>query len=280
MIDLRAARYGGQVGGQAPRGFTVIELLIALAIVMLLAGALAGVVEPAKAVFDRVPAELDLQQRGRTAIDVISNDLRSAGRNVTAMNELGSFADILPAFALTDPDESGEVFSTLTVTTPAVNGAQGILAADQAGAFTALSLGPMLCPNVMEVCGFSAGATAIITDGAGHHDVFEVASTMAGARTVTPDRALSQAYPAGSAVIEIDQHTFSLAGQADGSFSLIRETAAGAIQPLVDGVASLVFHGSGQQVDIAVTVQAATESLRRVIEDRVFRTSVYLRNVP
>ena len=276
MIDLRTS----PCGGHASQGLTVIELVIALAIVLLLAGALAGVVEPARAVFDRVPAELDLQQRGRTAIDVISSDLRSAGRNVAAMNELGSFADLVSAFALTDPDESGEAFSTLTVTTPSLNGAQGILTADQAGAFAALTLGNTLCPNVVEVCGFRPGTAAIITDGAGHHDLFEVASTTVGARTLTPDRALSHAYPAGSAVIEIDQHTFTLAGQADGSFSLIRETAAGAIQPVVDGVASLVFHSAGQQVDIAVTVQAATESLRRVIEDRVFKTSVHLRNVP
>jgi type II secretory pathway pseudopilin PulG len=276
MIHLRAPRYGGQ----APRGFTVIELLIALAIVMLLAGALAGVVAPARAVFDRVPAELDLQQRGRTAIDVISTALRSAGKTGTATNEAGALAIILPAFALSDPDESGDAFSTLTVTTPAVNGAEGILAADQAGAFAALTLGITLCPNVREVCGFNPGTTAIITDGAGHHDLFEVASTEVGARMLTADRGFSQAYPAGSAVIEIDQHTFSLSAQPDGSLSLIRETAAGAIQPVVDGVASLVFHASGHQVDIAVTVQAATESLRRVLEDRVFRTSVHLRNVP
>ena len=138
----------------------------------------------------------------------------------------------------------------------------------------------MLCPNVKDVCGFNAGTTAIITDGEGHHDLFEVVSTLAGARTLTADRGFSQAYPAGSAVIEIDQHTFSLSAQADGSLSLIRETAAGAIQPVVDGVASLVFRGSGHQVDITVTMQAATESLRRVLEDRVFRASVHLRNVP
>jgi len=276
MIQL----YPSRCGGPASHGFTLIELLIALAIVTLLAGALAGVAEPARAVFDRVPAELDLQQRGRTAIDVISNELRSAGRSVPAMNELGSFVDILPAFALGDPDESGQAFSTLTVTTPAVNGAQGILEADQAGTFTALTLGTTMCPNVMEVCGFHAGTTAIITNGAGHQELFEVASTGAGTPTLTPDRALSQAYPAGSVVIEIDQHTFSLARQADGSFSLIRETAAGAIQPIVDGVASLAFHASDHQVDIAVSVQAATESLRRVLHDRVFRTSVRLRNVP
>jgi hypothetical protein len=80
-------------------------------------------------------------------------------------------------------------------------------------------------------------------------------------------------------VIEIAQHTFSLARQADGSFSLMRETAAGAVQPVVDGVASLVFHASEHQVHIAVTLQAATESLRQVLQDRVFRTSVHLRNV-
>jgi prepilin-type N-terminal cleavage/methylation domain-containing protein len=276
MIHLQAL----PSGGPGSRGFSLIELLIALAIVTLLAGALAGVAAPARAVFDRVPAELDLQQRGRMAIDVISKELRSAGRSVPAMNELGSFADIVPAFALSDPDESGEVFSTLTVTTPALNGAQGILEADQAGAFTALTLRTTSCPNVIEVCGFAAGTTAIITDGAGHHDLFEVASTGVGVRTLTPERALSQAYPAGSVVVEIAQHTFSLARQADGSFSLIRETAAGAIQPVVDGVASLAFHASEHQVEVAVSVKAATESLRRVLQDRVFRTSVHLRNVP
>ena len=130
-----------------------------------------------------------------------SNALRSAGHNVAATNELGAFADILPAFALADPDETGLAFSTLTVTTPAVNGAQGILAADQAGAFAALTLGITLCPNIKEVCGFNPGTTAIITDGAGHHDLFEVTSIVAGARMLNADRGLSQAYPAGSAVI-------------------------------------------------------------------------------
>ena len=64
------------------------------------------------------------------------------------------------------------------------------------------------------------------------------------------------------------------------SFSLRRETAAGASQPVVDYVAALWFHGSGGQVDVVVTVQAATEALRRVIADRLFKTSIKWRHAP
>jgi len=260
------------------RGFTVIELLIALAIVLSIAGVLAQVVEPARAAFDRVPAELDLQQRGRTAIDVIAQAVRSAGADVAATDQLGPFDEILPAITLTDPDESGERFATLTVMAPVVNGAQGILWIDQAGAAASFTLATTTCPNVKDVCGFNPGTTAVITDGAGHHDVFIVESTVIGSRILTADRGFSHVYPAGSAVIEIDQHSYRLAAQADGSFSLLRQTVAGAGQPVVDYVAALSFHSSGHHVDVAVTMQAATGSLRRVIADRVFRTSIKWRN--
>jgi len=280
MIRLRASRYGGQDGGQDRHagGFTVIELLVSLAIIMLIGGALTNVVAPARAAFDRVPAEQDLQQRGRTAIDVLAQALRSAGRNVAATAALGAFSEIVPAVSVADPEASGNGFTTLTVLAPIVDGAQAVVAADQAGAAAPLTLATAPCPNVKDVCGFKAGATAVITDGAGHHDVFVVASTVPASRVLTADRSFSQPYPIGSAVIEIDQHTFSLAGQADGSFTLVRETAAGAIQPVVDFVTALSFSISNHQVDVTVGVQAATEPLRRVLAERVFRTSIRLRN--
>jgi prepilin-type N-terminal cleavage/methylation domain-containing protein len=253
MSHLRAARNGG------PDGFTVIELLIALAITLLIAGALAQSVAPAHAAFDRVPAELDLQQRGRTAIDVLSQALRSA----------------MPIGEL---NESGDALNALTIVAPIVNGAQGILAADQSAPGATITLSPSPCPNVQDVCGFSAGATALITDAGGHSDVFVVASTSAGLRTLTPNHGLSQPYPAGAAVVEIAQSTFSLAGQADGSASLIRTTAAGAVQPVIDFVSDLWFTVTGPQVDVTMTVQPPTAALRRVLSDRVFRMSIRLRN--
>lgn len=262
------------------QGFTVVELLVALAIVMSIGGLLSQVVEPGRAAFDRVPAELDLHQRGRTAIDVITRAVRSAGADVVVTSALGSFAEILPSVALSDPDASGERFATLTVMAPVVNGAQGTLETDQAGASASLTLATTTCPNVKQVCGFNPGMTAVITDGGAHHDVFIVESTVIGSRTLTADRSFTHAYPVGAAVIEIDQHKYGLAAQADGSTSLLRETAAGAGQPVVDYVTALSFHAAGQSVDVAVTVQAATVPLRRVVADRVFRTSIRWRNAP
>ena len=90
-------------------------------------------------------------------------------------------------------------------------------------------------------------------------------------------------------IVEADQLTFGLAEQPDGSYSLVRTTAAGAVQPIVDFVNGLAFDVIGrdatagffqiQQVDTRLTVEAPTDLLRRAIPDRVFRTSIRLRNV-
>jgi prepilin-type N-terminal cleavage/methylation domain-containing protein len=270
------------------RGFTVIELLLALAITLAIAGAIASQAPQARAAFDRVPAELDLQQRGRTAIDVLSQAVRAAGSNVVATSLLGSLSELFPVVSVSNPDASGASFTSMTVILPLKDAAQGVLSADQSAPGGSMTLATVPCPNVKDVCGFMAGAAAVVTDGHGHFDVFVVASTNAGARRLTPDRLLSQAYPAGSIVIEVEENTYSLTEQADGSYSLIRETAAGAVQPVVDFLSELTFSVSGvdvpagftmlQQIDIALKVQAPTGLLQRVLADRVFRTSIRLRN--
>lgn len=277
-------------GRESERGFTVTELLIAMTITLLIAGALANVAQPARAVFDRGPAELELQQRARTALDVLSQTVRSAGRDVAATASLGPLGDLLPAVSLLDPKDEGSAFGSLSAIVPVVDGAQGVLAASQPTPGGSITLATSPCPNVSDVCGFQRGTTAVIADGQGHFDVFEIASTNSSARGLTPDAALSRAYPAGAVVVEVDRYTFSLAEQADHSYSLIRETAAGAVQPVVDFVSNLAFTVAGSdapagfmqaaQVDVSLSVQPPTEALRRLISDRAFKTSIRLRNAP
>lgn len=269
-LALRSAKREG--------GFTIIELLIAMTITLLVAGALAGVAPSARAAFDRVPAELDLQQRGRTAIDVLSQAIRSAGKNV---------GELLPTVSGSEPDASG-AFTELTVIVPIADAAQGVLSDDQSGPGAAMTLATGHCPNVKDVCGFTSGTTAVIADGTGNYDVFSIAATNAGARRVTPASALSRSYPAGAVVVEVDRFTFSLALQPDGSQSLVRRTAAGAVQPIVDFVSALSFDVTGrdapagffrlEHVAVSIRIEPPTDVLRRLITDRVFRTSIRLRN--
>jgi len=237
-------------------GFTVIELLIAMTITLLIAGVVAAVAPPARAAFERVPAELDLHQRGRTAIDALSQALRGS---------------------VSIPGESG-TFEELTVVVPIHAGAQGLLSIDQPGPAEAITLSTEQCPSVNDLCGFIAGAIALVADSAGDYDVFRIASVNAVARRITPQEVLSRPYPRGSIVVEVDQLTFRLSEQADGSYSLIRETFAGAIQPIVDFVSGLSFAVTGNQVDVSIDVEPPTELLRRMMADRVFRTSIRLRN--
>jgi prepilin-type N-terminal cleavage/methylation domain-containing protein len=288
VIRLRSRSRLASYGATSSRGFTVIELLLAMAITVAIAAAIASQAPQARAAFERVPSELDLQQRGRTAIDVLSQAVRAAGSNVVATSLLGSLSELFPVVSVSNPDDSGTAFTSMTVILPVKDAAQGVLSADQASPGGSLTLATTPCPNVKDVCGFMAGTVAVVTDGQGHFDVFVVASTNPGARRMTPDRMVSQAYPAGSVVVEVEESTFSLVEQADGNYSLVRETAAGAVQPVVDSLADLTFSASGvdvpagftmlQQVDIALTVRAPTELLQRVLADRVFRTSIRLRN--
>ena len=275
-------------GQPEQRGFSLIELLVALGVVMSIGAVVAGMVPSARVAFDRVPADLDLQQRGRTAIDVLSQALRSAGRNVAAAATLGQLSELLPTVSVGDPVGVEGMFRTITVVLPVVEGAQGVLGIDQASPGAPITLRTSPCPNFGDVCGFAPGTTAMIAGGGGIHDVFVVGTTMADARWLTTNHSLSRAYPAGSVIVEVDEHTFRLADQPNGSRSLIRETAAGAVQPIVDFVSDLSFDVQGEdspagffrprQVGVSVRVQAQTESTRRMLSDRVFKTAIRLRN--
>jgi hypothetical protein len=196
---------------------------------------------------------------------------------------------MLAAVSLFEPDENGD-YTALRVVAPPSDPAQGVLAAAQTGPAGGMVLNAELCPAVSDVCGFRPGSTALIVDGLGHHDVFQVVTTVPATRLLTPSRALSQSYPAASVVVEVDEFTFALSRQPDDSYSLIRQTAAGAIQPVADFVRGLAFRGAGQdapggffqyrEIEVTVSVEAQTRSLRRVIPDRVFHTSIKLRNAP
>lgn len=293
-------------------GFSLVELLIALTICAVISASIAAVVPPARIAFEQTPAELDLQQRGRTAIDVIVRAVRAAGSHVIVSEELGPLAGVVPAVIPFDRDASGTRFVRLKVIAPRANAAQGILASHQTGSKGDLILSPTRCPAVPVVCGFAKDTTAVIADGSGRFDVFTIASAQALTERLTSARPLTPPYAAGSVVVEADVYTFQLEAQPDGSHALVRVTAGGAVQPIVDRVARLQFEpyavdAEGEPVplpadelsdgpwwnggpdgdydddvfrvrrlDISLSMQAAPP----LTVQRTFRFAVVLRNVP
>jgi prepilin-type N-terminal cleavage/methylation domain-containing protein len=208
----------------SPRGFSLVELLVAMVVCALVSGALAGAVVPARAAFEATPAMLDLHQRTRWGIEGVAGAIRVAGVGP-------GVPAVVPSAA------GGDVFDRLLVVMPVAGGAHGVVAVDQPGLAGAITLAPGAgCPQVGDVCGFTEGRTAIIIDGRGRFDVFEVAATEPGQGQIIPDAPLAIAYAAGSVVIEGETLLFETAPQPDGSRALVQRTAAGATQPLVEGV--------------------------------------------
>jgi prepilin-type N-terminal cleavage/methylation domain-containing protein len=262
-------------------GFSLIELLIALTVCALLSGAIAAAAPAARAVFDSTPEVLDAQQRERTACDVLARALRSAA-HLAARRDDGTPGMVAPAVELQQPDEAG-VFHAVRVVVVAGPG-RGVLAAAQASAAAPLQLRTGApCPSSGDVCGFSRGMTAAIVDVDGRLDVFTIAAVNTVSGTLTPAGPLDRVYQAGSALSAVSADTYYLDAEADGSSTLVRETAAGAVQPIADVVTGLDLRAvrrldSLTRVDFVVRVTARATVPSRDVPARTRRVSVSLRN--
>lgn len=211
------------------RGFSLVELLVALALCAVVSAALAGVVAPARAAFETAPAAIDQHLRARSGADTIVSALRAAGLDSSA-----------PA-VLPEAEPGGDDFSSLAVLV-GDGEARGELAADQSGPSGPLALDAgEACPAAGDVCGFVAGSRAVILDGHGRFDVVDVASTVPSRLELVPAAPLSVAYRAGSTLVEADLLRFEAPRQADGSRTLVRVTSAGAAQPIVEGVTAFAI---------------------------------------
>ena len=263
-------------------GFSLVELLVALTVCALLSGAIAAVVPPARAVFEATPEAMDLQQRERTVVDGLARALRSAAL-VHAVRDDGTTGEVAPAVVLLEPDEEGARFHAFRVLS-VVGGGRGVLAADQVGPSGALRLRPDVdCPSAGDACGFAKGATAVVVDVDGRFNVFSIVATNQAARSLSPSSGFAAAYRAGSAVMEVASDTYRLEPETDGSSTLVRRTAAGAVQPIVDNVSELRIEAWRpadrlKRVDITARLGPRATAPGRRVPDRTLHLSIALRN--
>lgn len=211
--------------GPSAVGMTIVELVVAMAVTLVLCGAALGMVNGLRSLVASQPEVSDMQQRLRTALQLIANELVAAGAGLDRTALMGPLMQVLPPIApyrrgqVDDDGRDGVTFRPDVVSVVSVAGAPGqapILGAVDDGTRLIADLGPncgALAPTA--VCGFVKDMRAIVVDPTGVYD-FVTVEDVAGSRVRLAYRgALASAYADGRAVLaQAGIHTYALRADA------------------------------------------------------------------
>ncbi|MDE3156326.1 MAG: hypothetical protein KGN76_14585 [Acidobacteriota bacterium] len=224
------------------RGLAFLELLVAMALSLIVAGAVALVLGPMRGLFETRIEANDMEQRLRAAGDALSADLLMAGAGAYAGARAGPLVDALPPVVPFPWAASGELatdaFSLVYVPATA---AQTVLASPLAArSGTALVAREPGCPLGDPACGFSTGMHALVYDGTGRFDLFTVRGTGAGTLDLRHELTdTGDVYPAGAKIVAVVARTYRLDQSDSEGPRLVREELGGSREPVVDHVVGL-----------------------------------------
>jgi prepilin-type N-terminal cleavage/methylation domain-containing protein len=240
------------------RGFSLIELLLASALLLMITAAIVTLTTPLRDVLERSQASADLEGGGRVALDQIAADLRHAGGE--------------PSVAAFDV----RLWRTLARVLPGADAvqiryvphlaAQGVTAVDAGVGDRRVHLDVTTrCRGGAPACGFRPhDSIALLTtetarlatiDSIGHGFV------MLGAPLTAP-------LPVDAVVSELTSVTYAVRDAGDGSQRLVRITGGGAEQPMLDNIVFFAVSADSddplqvQRISIRLRVQAASAALR------------------
>ena len=212
------------------RGFTLAELLIAMAITTTTAGALLSLLVAGQSIARLQPEAADLQQRARIATQVIGTELARAGAGLDAGPAAGPLSR---RFAPVSLSADGG----LTIWYVGEAGAQAALAASlERDAVLALVTLPLACAGSATACGFAAGTTALLFDDAGCHDVARIEAVEDSALALRP-ATRSCVYAAGSAIAQGEVRTYRV--DPATRQLLRRDEAMNLSVPVIDSVTAM-----------------------------------------
>jgi len=234
----RRAPARGCPGAEA--GATLVELLVATALLGLALGTVAMLATAVLAGFEADPAAADQQQRARAGIAALSDDVRRAGSGFVQSPDLAP-GTALPALV---PDVVAPgawavraVPHTLTTLAGRRGAAHATLRAPAVAGDTWLRLDrPAFCSLAVISCGFVAGDDVLLFDAHGR-------MAAAAVRQVAPPLDLELAQPLGeswrigASVSSVVAHAYALRDDpATGLAQLVRSLGAGPANPVIDFV--------------------------------------------
>jgi type II secretory pathway pseudopilin PulG len=224
------------------RGFTLIELVIAAAVVMAIGGALAAAVAPLGSAIDRTHATADMDTGTRSVIQQLAADVRLAGSNASIGWPHTRLARVLPPVALLRDLETGAIAvpaTAIRITYVPYLAAQGMLNAAAAAGDTLLRLDTTSrCAAGLPACGFRPGDSAVLYTSAA---VATVTIDAVANGAVTLSAPLAVAFPPDAVLAQLVRVTYGTRPVGDGSQQLVRVSTGGAEQPMLDNVVAFTL---------------------------------------
>lgn len=240
---------------RARGGFTLPELLVAGALLLIVTAGVLTLVDPGHSAATARAAGVDIRQRLRAASEVLGSDLAAAGNgpsNGVFGRSVGALtATVFPSRLGTGGDPPAIVRAdALTVISSAGNQAAAKLSIDwlpSSGMPAEIELGPG-CPSGDASCGFRTGAAVLLVDGLGQADLYQVDSVSGTALMLVGRGTTSgRAFPADSLVVPVAVSTYYLRpGTASSGDTLMVGDGHLGNQPLIDHVTRLEFDLLGE----------------------------------
>ncbi len=210
-------------GRRGERGFTIVEMMIAMLIMVGVTGVVFSLLDPAKGTYRTQPEVSDMQQRLRVGSTFLADDLVMAGAGAPAGGSLlGSlmnfFAPVQPyRVGLIGSDVTAGVFyrpDVITVMYIPSNAAQTTLSSAMPQVSSELKVHAQIeCPSNDALCGFHTGQRILIFDETGSWDDMTVTAVQTSALHLQHNHSvagntLSKKYGAGAQVAEVVQRTY------------------------------------------------------------------------
>jgi hypothetical protein len=236
------------------RGFSILEAVVAIALMLTVTAAAIVLVDPVQAGFGTQLENADMHQRLRVAAGSLYNDLVMVGAGVYQGANRGSlahyFAPVLPYRQGTNHDDPPGTVKTDTITLmyvpPTV--AQTTLA----------SSGPVVvsadidvnwaagCPAGDVACGFKNGMTVLVHDASGDYDTFTITNIQSSVLHLqrTGGTLTYTNYPPNTTtIVQLANIVYYLKSDTSaGTYQLTsRDGGTGADVPIVDNLVGLKF---------------------------------------
>lgn len=240
---------------QRAGGFSLVELLIAMAVMVTFTGTLMSLILAGETIARMQPEAADVQQRARIILQTLGAEFRLAGAGLDGGPQAGPLSRYFPPIG---PSPDGGV----TIWYVSSREAQTTLAAPLLpGATDAPIVNASHCPVSDPGCAFVPLSSAIVFDDRGCHDVLRVdAVTATSLQVRSGSRAC--AYAAGAAVAQGEVRTYRL--DPTTRQLLRRDEATGLTVPVLDSVTALTveYMDGGRLARLTVRIAAGIPNPR------------------